>query len=125
MASSLSRSTFRTFLLKSPILKPLNFSSPFCRMSTSSGSSDSDSENSTFELGNVLNSTSPSPPPSSDSTEKPRSGFDLQLEDGVDVGIYRVHIRSDRVGLCLWVLTFFFLKKNYYYYLKLSIYSAK
>lgn len=111
MASSLSRSTFRTFLLKSPILKPPNFSSPFCRMSTSSESSDSDSED-PFELGNVLNSTSPSPPPSSDSTEKPRSVVDLQLEDGVDVGIYRVHIRSDRVGLCLWVLTFF---KNFFF----------
>lgn len=87
MASSLSRSSFRTFLLNSPILKPPNFCSSFCTNSLSS-SKTSDSEDALVDLGDDSDPISSSSP-SSGSTGERRAVVDPQLEDGVDIGIYK------------------------------------
>lgn len=93
MASSLSRRLLRTVLLSSHKGKPSDFAYSFCTKTLSSSSESSDAEEAVNSVesddDSILFSSSST---SSDSTENKRVVVDRPLEDGLDVGVYKVHL---------------------------------
>lgn len=92
MASSISRRLCRTLLYTNPKLKPFNFSCSFCSKTLSSPeTSESDEPTALHSVDSDTDAESPGPfSSSSNSTNQQRVVQSRPLENGLDVGIYKV-----------------------------------